>query len=119
MRLTLAEYAAANADGTYTLLRGGMSRFWGDLPLQVRGFLALSAEDGEVKSSDDKISLRITKGPALIFDATVLLKHAGEPQSVFVAVPAQLGLLEYGEYLAVATIGGRTAEFKFQCARQQ
>lgn len=60
--LTIAEYATLHRDGTITLLRMGISKYFGQLPIGVTGFVYVEVPASELQPGTHEIQVHV-EGP--------------------------------------------------------
>lgn len=120
MRITLAEFAAGNPDGTYTLVRGGMSKFWGGLPGVVRTYAAFEADHGEVDDGAGSVTLAIDSLDKVyhLMDGVITLTNHKKEQRIFFAVAFDLIFPAHGEFVLTAKVGDAETRFFFTHAEK-
>ncbi len=112
MFLTVAEYASANRDGTYTVLRGGIITWHSPrLPAVIRAYLLVDIEGGGLAAGPAPFRVVVVSPSNLTLDEIVGQVEVVEPQlAVRFALHLAPSLQEYGNVRFQVTVGAHSAE---------
>lgn len=111
IRATIAEYAVGNADGTYTIVRGGLE-FWiaPQLALTLALFLFIEIDPGVLKEGPHTLLIRVTGVDGLkLIEGNVELLVVASERPTRVAAFIQANIQRYGPIAYEASVGGLAA----------
>ena len=121
MVLSLCEYAAANRDGTFTIIRGGIE-FWETqhLPLAVALWLMAELRPHSLPSSESPLLIiGTTAGGEEVFRLDGLVVVASPEKVSRFAIPLQFVAGAYGEIMFRCQIGEHGSQLAFDVRQVQ
>jgi hypothetical protein len=112
MLLTVAEYASANRDGTYTVVRGGIISWHAPkLPARIAIFLLVDVEAGKLPEGPSSFRVLVVSPSDLTIDEIVGQVEVRDPHlAVRFAIQLAPSLQEYGEVKFRVQVGEHAAE---------
>lgn len=108
MRVTLADYAAVNPDGSYTIVRGGLDRWRTNapLPLQIASWAFIEFMSGGMAAGDMQFKMTVTREPnpsQTLAEGKLHLEQVGGVARL--ALPLQFGASAFATYTIEIAIG--------------
>jgi hypothetical protein len=105
--VTLCEYASANADGTYSIQRGGIT-FWKteSLPIGIRLYAFAQLPPGSLSTGDQSFDLEVRDDARITARGGGILRASDPAKTTYFALPIETHVETFGTLTIVIRIAG-------------